>query len=81
MLSVGQTSAHIAQIAVRDDGPGVPEDFDPFAMFATRTPSGSGLGLAIASHFVRAHGGELLLEPGVPGGTVARIQLPVAESE
>ena len=59
-----------ARIAVRDSGPGVPEEargriFDPF--FTTKEPGqGTGLGLAISARIVRAHGGriELTSQPG-----------------
>ena len=55
-----------AEIAVRDDGPGVPEDLRPrlFARFASRRPGGTGLGLAYVRAVAEAHGGSATLEPG-----------------
>lgn len=61
------------EIAVRDHGPGIPEDmreraFLKFSRLRTGTP-GMGLGLYIARGIARAHGGELTYEsPGDVGG-------------
>jgi signal transduction histidine kinase len=62
-------SGDAVEIAVADDGPGVPPDqrdriFEPF--FTTKV-RGSGLGLAIARQVVEAHGGTLTLAPPAPG--------------
>ena len=70
-----------AQIAVADDGPGIPEHlrtriFDPF--FTTKAVGkGTGQGLAIAhSVIVDRHGGAILLETAVGLGTTFFINLP-----
>jgi two-component system osmolarity sensor histidine kinase EnvZ len=74
------------EIAVDDDGPGIPparreEAFRPFvrltAVPGTGSTGGTGLGLAIARDIIRAHGGEIFLEDGPLGGLRARIRLPV----
>jgi two-component system NtrC family sensor kinase len=70
------------RLAIRDDGPGVPESararlFDPF--FTTKQPGeGTGLGLSVSFGIVAAHGGHLWYEPG-PGdlGSSFIIELPV----
>ena len=70
------------RIAIRDDGPGVPESararlFDPF--FTTKQPGeGTGLGLSVSFGIVAAHLGHLWYEPG-PGnvGSCFIIELPV----
>jgi signal transduction histidine kinase len=59
------------QITVEDSGEGVAEEIRPslFERFA-RTESanvGSGLGLSIARSYARAHGGDLVYEPGATG--------------
>lgn len=74
------------EIAVRDHGPGVPEEalaslFDPHVRLGhgrERNESGMGLGLGIARSIVRAHGGEIVLGNHPDGGMVARLRLPYA---
>lgn len=66
--------AHSAEIAVADDGVGIPDEeqlriFEPFFQGASdpeRRRQGTGLGLAISRDLVRAHGGELEVR-SVPG--------------
>ena len=70
------------RLAIRDDGPGVPDSararlFDPF--FTTKQPGeGTGLGLSVSFGIVAAHDGHLWYEPG-PGelGSSFIIELPV----
>jgi signal transduction histidine kinase len=71
-------------IAVRDDGPGIPEPeldrvFEPFHRIEAsrnRATGGSGLGLTIARNIARAHGGELVLRNRPAGGLEAVLTLP-----
>jgi two-component system sensor histidine kinase CpxA len=75
-----------ALIAVRDHGPGVPEDalklmFEPFYRVRDRPetdPEGRGLGLAITSRAVAAHRGSLCAANAAGGGLDVKIDLPVA---
>jgi two-component system, OmpR family, sensor kinase len=66
-------------IAVRDFGPGVPEEaraklFDPF--FTTRT-GGTGLGLAISRRHIERHGGSIRhLAPDDGKGAIFEVRLP-----
>ncbi len=63
---------------VRDDGPGIPPDeservFESFYRLendSTRLSSGAGLGLAICQGLVRAHGGNIWVEPGSTGACI-----------
>lgn len=72
------------EIAIHDDGPGVPEEalntlFTPYLRLEhgrQQNHGGLGLGLGIAHGIVHAHGGELLLANHPDGGLVARIVLP-----
>jgi two-component system, NtrC family, sensor kinase len=69
-------------IEIADTGPGIPEHLlqsvcEPF--FTTRA-EGTGLGLAIAKRYVEQNGGRLELVCR-PGGTMVRIQFPVAVPE
>ena len=76
---------HLVEIAVEDDGPGIPEPkreeaFRPFHRLdegRNLQSGGSGLGLAIARDIARAHGGEILLDQSVMGGLKATVRLPV----
>ena len=76
------------QIAVEDDGPGIPEDerdivFERFARGggAGRRGSGEGvgLGLALVAEHVRLHGGRVWVEDRADGAHGARfvVELPV----
>ncbi len=79
----GKNCGDLLEIAVRDNGPGVPPDkqsriFDPFY---TTKGQGTGLGLAIALGVVRAHGGAIELN-SVPGeGAEFVIKLPIGAAE
>ena len=73
------------EIAVDDDGPGIPEDrreeaFRPFHRLdegRNLQTGGVGLGLAIARDIARAHGGDVRLETSPLGGLRAVIRLPI----
>jgi two-component system, OmpR family, osmolarity sensor histidine kinase EnvZ len=77
--------ARHAEIAVEDDGPGIPESrreeaFRPFHRLdegRNLQVGGSGLGLAIARDIARAHGGDIILGKSTLGGLKATIRLPV----
>lgn len=74
------------EIAVSDNGPGVPTEvarriFDPF--FTTKEPgSGTGLGLSISQQIVRHIGGNLRVEATSGGGATFVVELPlIAEDD
>jgi signal transduction histidine kinase len=71
-------------IAISDTGPGIPEAIRDRVMepFFTTKPvgDGTGLGLPITYSIVKKHGGQLVLEPGPEGGTVATIRLPASSA-
>ncbi|MFF6976710.1 ATP-binding protein [Streptomyces sp. NPDC008343] len=70
-------------IAVRDHGPGIPEDvlphvFDRFYKASASRPrsEGSGLGLSIALENAHIHGGEITAANSPDGGAVFTLRLP-----
>jgi two-component system nitrogen regulation sensor histidine kinase GlnL len=65
-------------VAIRDNGPGIPEDIRPhlFEPFVTSKSSGSGLGLALVAKIVGDHGGLIEVDSR-PGRTEFRLHLPV----
>jgi signal transduction histidine kinase len=73
-----------AEIAIRDYGPGVPEDaltriFDPFFRVEEARDAmggGSGLGLSIAKRAVQVHHGTITADNALPGLRV-RIRIPL----
>jgi len=75
----------LVEIAVEDDGPGIPEDrrdesFRPFHRLdqgRNLQSGGSGLGLSIARDIARAHGGDIVLDDSMMGGLKATVRLPV----
>ncbi len=67
-------------VGVRDNGPGIPAEFQSklFEPFASTKPGGLGLGLAISRGIAEGFGGELLAANHPDGGAVFRMLLPVA---
>src|SRR5438034_8461563 len=73
------------EIAVRDQGPGIPQHDLPriFERFykvdrSRGGQTGSGLGLSIARHLVELQGGTIAAESTPGAGTVVRVRLPRA---
>jgi len=72
------------EIAVDDDGPGIPEDqraevFRPFRRLdesRNLDTAGTGLGLAVARDVARSHGGDIILSQAPAGGLRALVRLP-----
>jgi two-component system sensor histidine kinase PilS (NtrC family) len=72
-----EKKARWLEIAIADNGSGIPQDklsriFDPF--FTTKQ-NGSGLGLATVHRIVENHGGMIRLESKLGVGTTVRIRL------
>jgi signal transduction histidine kinase len=69
-------------IAIKDNGPGIPDEikdkiFQPF--FTTKdSGKGTGLGLSLAYDIVKAHGGEIKVESVEGEGCEFMIKLPIA---
>ena len=73
------------RVSVRDQGPGIPEEFRDriFQKFSqadssdTRLKGGTGLGLNISKAIVEKHGGSIGFETQVGSGTTFYFELPL----
>jgi C4-dicarboxylate-specific signal transduction histidine kinase len=65
------------EITVTDIGPGIPGDIAGrlFEPFVSNKPDGMGLGLSISRSIIEAHGGQLIAESNLGGGTIFRFTL------
>lgn len=68
-------------LSVKDEGQGIPGAirerlFEPFATHGKS--EGTGLGLAIVKNIAEAHGGAVSFRSEAAGGTVFRVDLPLA---
>jgi len=75
----------MVELAVRDEGPGVPPEdreriFQPYARGRGAPPGGLGLGLALCRRIVEGHGGRLALDEAPGGGARFVFTLPEAEA-
>jgi len=78
--------ADVVRIAVRDHGPGVPEEFrahlfEPFRQATDgerRSSGGAGLGLAVVRAIAEAHGGRVWHEAPDGGGARFVVELPLS---
>lgn len=74
------------EIAVSDNGPGIPDSEKPKAAdrfyrgAASRDIAGTGLGLSLVAAVARLHGGSLELRDAAPGLTAALILQPMVTS-
>ncbi|WP_349902291.1 sensor histidine kinase [Parafrigoribacterium humi] len=84
-VGIGVSSVDgIVEIAVTDQGPGIPEDetervFERFYRVdpaRSRHSGGSGLGLSIVKHVVQNHGGEVRVWSQAGSGSTFTIRLP-----
>jgi two-component system sensor histidine kinase/response regulator len=72
------------RVAVRDDGPGIPEDvmtriFDKFGWIKPGVPKSyhsAGLGLAFCKLVIEAHGGTIEASNAVPRGALFTVEIP-----
>lgn len=67
------------ELAVTDNGPGIPDDVRPrlFQPFQSTKSTGFGLGLAICSDIVAGLGGTISADPSMPGtGATFRVVFP-----
>ncbi len=83
VLSTGREGRAFAWFAVRDSGPGVPEElrgriFEPF--FTTKgVEQGTGLGLSVVLGIVQRNGGAIEVATPPGGGAEFKVTLPLME--
>jgi len=88
-ISVGlgrSSDERSARIWVEDEGPGIPEAertkiWEPFHRLerdANSAIAGSGIGLALVRNLTVAHGGRVVVENGMAGGSRFTIEIPCA---
>lgn len=72
----------LADFAVSDSGPGLPDDVakEPFRARRSTKPDGAGIGLAISWELARNAGGELSVARTGAGGSAFRLRLPATVS-
>ncbi len=83
-IRIGRTTSGGQYVAVRDSGPGIPEDEIPIVMSyfgrgshaQTHAEEGSGLGLPIAKGLVELHGGTVTLNSKLREGTEVIVIFP-----
>jgi signal transduction histidine kinase len=76
---VDATGRAIVEVAIRDEGPGIPEEEREtiFHPFVTTKDNGTGLGLPVTRQIVADHGGTILVEGAVGHGASFVIRLPL----
>jgi two-component system sensor histidine kinase HydH len=79
VVAKSRAESNQLEIAISDNGKGIPADdlpriFDPF--FTTKK-RGAGLGLAIAYTIIENHHGEITVESEEGKGSIFRIRLPI----
>ncbi len=77
-LSAASKGQHDVELAVEDDGPGIPESVraNLFKPFHTTKAEGTGIGLALCKKIVVEHGGEITAGRSAGGGARFAIRLP-----
>ena len=75
------TGGGFVEVAVSDNGPGIPAEKlgRLFEAFFTTKPQGMGLGLPISRTIIEAHGGRIWAENDAERGATFRFTLPVAK--
>lgn len=70
------------EVAIKDNGPGVPPELRPhlFEPFVTTKSSGNGLGLALVAKFIGDHGGIIECDSSARG-TTFRALMPMQDAE
>lgn len=76
-----ESKGNKAILRVEDNGPGIPDNIQPFTLFDTNRPEGMGLGLSICRSLVEGNGGSICYQRLKPRGAGFVIELPIGSSE
>ncbi|MBI3776552.1 MAG: PAS domain S-box protein [Gammaproteobacteria bacterium] len=78
VIATGARDDGTLEVAVRDTGPGLPQNVaeNIFQPFFTTKPQGMGMGLTLSLSIVKAHDGQLTAEANTGQGTTFRLVLP-----
>lgn len=84
LVSAGEGEEDAVEIAIEDNGAGIPTEsleqiFEPFYTTKGRE-TGTGLGLAISQQIVDEHGGSLSVTSELGAGSTFTVRLPVASA-
>jgi two-component system sensor kinase FixL len=79
-IEARRAGTRLAEIRVRDSGPGFPQDIvaEVLTLFSSKKDDGLGVGLSVCRSIVEAHGGAIRFETTNAGASVA-FTLPFAE--
>lgn len=79
ILVQGEIIGDKVYIKIRDNGPGVPEEFQAqlFKPLFTTRPKGHGLGLHLSSKIIQAHKGRIYLNTNYKDGAEFVVELPL----
>jgi two-component system sensor kinase FixL len=82
-VSAVPVDRNLAEVIVRDNGPGLGEAIKArlFEPFVTSKATGMGVGLSICRSIVEDHGGRLIMEENDTGGVTFRFTLPVSSGK
>ena len=73
------TDDSMAEVVIRDEGPGLPDSLNLFVPFFTTKKEGSGIGLFLSRQIAEAHGGMVVVKNRVGhAGCEAILRLPLA---
>ena len=80
-----RVAGSFVELAVRDSGPGIPSHvmermFEPFYT-SKEVGKGSGMGLAMVHGIVHDHGGHILVDSALGGGTAIRVMFPRGDAD